>query len=153
MIKDSMVILTFKLQCSLQFETEVHLVNDLLSILEYYCGSATSVLICLKLSLLQWIDRSQKAATQTLVKRSVLLLSRQRRLFRLFGMHLNLYQAQINLPTSLVWVLKCAVQDLQSCSWTKYMYIPLKWIKVAIWFLLPILMWTLANSLELWPIP
>ena len=36
-IKDSKVCLTFKPLYSLQFETEVHLVNDLLSILEYYC--------------------------------------------------------------------------------------------------------------------
>ena len=35
--------MTFKLQCSLQFETEVHLVNDLLSILEYYCGCTVAV--------------------------------------------------------------------------------------------------------------
>ena len=62
----------------------------------------------------------------------MLLLSRQRRLFRLFGMHLNLYQAQINLPTSLVGVLKCAVQVLQSCFWTKYLYIPLRRLKVII---------------------
>ena len=38
-VKDTKVILTFRLQYSLQFETEVHLVNDLLSILEYYCGN------------------------------------------------------------------------------------------------------------------
>ena len=35
--KDSKVNLTFRLFYSLQFETEVHLVNDQVSILEYYC--------------------------------------------------------------------------------------------------------------------
>ena len=37
-ITDSKVYLAFKLKDSLQNETKVHLVNDQLSILEYYCG-------------------------------------------------------------------------------------------------------------------
>ena len=44
---DTSVILnsiSFKLRVSLQNETEVHLVNDQLFILEYYCGSITSML-------------------------------------------------------------------------------------------------------------